>query len=293
MKMWKSVSGKGLITLMAVISVLITDGLKTAGAQSLKKTFRFCQTQFESGKYQNAIEAGRRVMFFDTASRYKDSTSKILGKAYFMLGRFIRSAHYYDLAYEYTSTKEGSANRFLLSKAKALLMNKDYNLAKAELLSIPSKLEGQKKREKSLLLGIAAYKKGSFDNAERHFLKAMPQSDSARIAQLFRENDRLKRYDSWVPRIMSLLIPGSGQMVLGDFKNGLNSLLLTGGIYALFISTARTYSVLEAIIGVYPTFHRYYMGGYEKVRDIQLRKKAKKRHKIYQQLLSLYEKNKQ
>ncbi len=232
-------------------------------------------------------------MFFDSASRYKDSTSKILGKAYFMLGRFNRSAHYYDLAYEYASNKEKSPNRFLLSKAKALLMNKDYNLAKAELLSIPGEVERQKKREKSLLLGIAAYKKGAFDKAEGHFLKAVPQSDSARVAQLFRKNERLKRYDSWVPRIMSLLIPGSGQMVLGDFKNGINSLLLTGGIYALFISTARTYTVLEAIIGVFPTFQRYYMGGYQKVRDIQLRKKAKKRHKIYQDLLNLYEKNNQ
>lgn len=271
-----------------VISLLFISGLPFAKSQTIAETYQYCKAQYQEQQYQNAIESGRRVLFFDDSNVFKKEVTKILGKAYFQNGEYQKSAKYYDISYEYASGNDSTPHQLIMKKAMALLMNGTLQLAKAELLTLPPDLNPREERQQHLLLGITAFQRASFPKAKQYFKKAVPDSDSSRVNKLFRKNKALKRYDSWLPRIMSLVIPGSGQMVLGDFKNGINSLLLTGAIYTLFINTAQAYSYLEAIAGIFPTFQRYYVGGYQKVKDIQMQKKAKERHHIYQDLINLY-----
>ena len=291
--MLKTVINKKPTRLTIVISLLFISGLPFAKSQTIAETYQYCKAQYQNQQYQNAIESGRRVLFFDKADKYKKEVTKILGKAYFQSGEYKQSAKYYDIAYEYASGKDSTPHQLIMKKAMALLMDGTLQLAKAELLALPPDLNSQEQRQKHLLLGITAFQRASFPKAEQYFIKAVPDSDSSRVNKLFMKNKDLKRYDSWLPRIMSLIVPGSGQMVLGDFKNGINSLLLTGAIYTLFINTAQAYSFLEAILGVFPTFQRYYVGGFQKVKDIQMQKKAKERHQIYKDLINLYDDNQQ
>lgn len=84
---------------------------------------------------------------------------------------------------------------------------------------------------------------------------------------------------------MSMIIPGLGQLYAGDIKNGLNSLILTGGLFSLGIYSAINNGFLDASLSVIPWFQRYYQGGFNKAQIIAKAKIEKKRYQIFNQLL--------
>jgi len=88
---------------------------------------------------------------------------------------------------------------------------------------------------------------------------------------------------------MSRIIPGSGQLYAGDIKNGLNSLLLTGGIALLGVHLYNQYSLFDAIMSAFPWFARYYKGGYHKAFEIAYQKRSIRRDRTYKQILKTIE----
>ena len=75
---------------------------------------------------------------------------------------------------------------------------------------------------------------------------------------------------------LSYILPGSGQILLGDVKESFNSLLLNGGLAVLFIHTANRLSFFDAVLSVVPWFYRYYAGGAKLTRTLALEKKDKR-----------------
>ena len=89
-----------------------------------------------------------------------------------------------------------------------------------------------------------------------------------------------------------MILPGSGQIYSGDFKNGINSILLTGGLAALGVLMYNQYSLLDAFLAVFPWFFRYYQGGYEKAKNIAHDKRAIRRDKTYKKVLEIVNESK-
>jgi hypothetical protein len=84
---------------------------------------------------------------------------------------------------------------------------------------------------------------------------------------------------------MSIFLPGLGQFYAGDIKNGLNSLLLTGGFFTIGFIVAINYSLVDAMVAVVPWIQRYYVGGYNRAAGIAENKKKSKQDKVYQAIL--------
>ena len=64
-------------------------------------------------------------------------------------------------------------------------------------------------------------------------------------------------------------------------KDGINSILLTGGAFFLFRDISLKYSLYDAIIGIFPLYQRYYSGGVMNARNLAEKKiKEKKRSGI-------------
>ena len=87
-----------------------------------------------------------------------------------------------------------------------------------------------------------------------------------------------------------MIMPGLGQIYVGDIKNGLNSFILSAGLFALGLRSAYINNPLDAAISVLPWFQRYYQGGFKKAELIAIAKIQEKRYKIYNQLLDEVEK---
>ena len=88
-------------------------------------------------------------------------------------------------------------------------------------------------------------------------------SDSSKqiISKLYNvaEKNHLKPNPK-VASFLSMIIPGSGQLYSGKLKSGINSFLLTGAALTAFTLINVRYSFLDAILGVFPYYQRYYTG---------------------------------
>ena len=125
-------------------------------------------------------------------------------------------------------------------------------------------------------------------DAEKYFEQAVPSNDSLsrkNLHALFNENEKLKHKNPKAAKVLSMIIPGAGQLYAGDVKNGLNSLLLTGGFFLLFINTSIAYTFVDALVAVGPWYYRYYLGGYQRAETITINRVEMKRARIYRKML--------
>ena len=88
-------------------------------------------------------------------------------------------------------------------------------------------------------------------------------------------------------KTLSLFIPGSGQIIAGNAKSGINSLLLIGGLSAFYISTARQYGTISAAITVLPWLSRYHVGGSENAQDSMLKRQEKLKSQYFDELIRI------
>ena len=78
-----------------------------------------------------------------------------------------------------------------------------------------------------------------------------------------------------VAAFLSMVLPSSGQIYCGELKSGINSFLLTGAALTAFTLINIRYSFLDAILGIFPYYQRYYTGGV-----INAQKMAEKKNKM-------------
>ena len=117
-----------------------------------------------------------------------------------------------------------------------------------------------------------------FENSKNYLLSISSLSDSSKqiISKLYNgaEKNHLKPNPK-VASFLSMILPGAGQVYSGEFKSGINSFLLTGAALTAFTIINIRYSFLDAILGVFPYYQRYYTGGV-----INAQKMAEKKNKM-------------
>lgn len=259
--------------------MLITS-LSTAG-QGIEESFLFANSLFEKEQYQNAVETYKRVLFFDSDDRYGPRSYKNMADCLYELGEFGEAAYYYDLAYFTHSGQEQSA--ITLQKISCHLILREYSQAQVELFNLPQKLPEDQTEQKLFYEAMLAFATENFEMAEQLFKDIA--TDTLTVHELFRENDKINKLSPKKAKILSIILPGLGQFYAGDVKNGLNSLLLTGGLLYLGAASAVKTSILDASISVLPWFQRYYSGGYNKAEAIAEAKIKERRFKVFNELL--------
>jgi tetratricopeptide (TPR) repeat protein len=268
---------KLVLYLMLIIS---SFGLR---AQSVEQSKVFADDLYVSGAYQNALEVYNRVLFFDTAEVFSANIYPKIADAYYQTEQYAKANAFYDLAYN-TSTDNILKNTYLLRKISGFLILKELDYAEIDFLSLDSTtLTTAQNTEKDLFSAIILFAKNDFETAEKAFLKI--SKDSTVVQDLFVKNKKISRISPKKAKNLSRVIPGLGQLYVGDVKNGLNSFLLTGGLMVLGIRGVLVNSLLDAAFSVGPWLQRYYKGGYEKAEAIAKAKILEKRFKIYNQLL--------
>ncbi len=105
---------------------------------------------------------------------------------------------------------------------------------------------------------------------DKNYLKAKNQInslsyahniDQATLTKIFKKLDKNLGRKHRLYTVMSMAIPGLGQLASGDYSDALNSFLLNAGFVGLFFYVEETLGLTDAVLSVAPWFYRYYIGG--------------------------------
>jgi len=257
-------------------------------AQNLKETLEFANSQFESGNYNLALKEYQRTLFFNDGSNLQYIYEQI-GSSFFFKKDLKKAAYYYELSYK-TTDSDSIKTEILFKKTACLMLDKNFKLATFELMNLPDSLDLQSTNRKNFYFAVCYWGMEDFEKSKVSFLEIIPDdqvSTREEISLLFSEKKNLYKPNPKTAQILSIFIPGSGQIYSGDIKNGLNSLVLTGGIIVLGVYMTRYYSLFDAVLTVFPWFVRYYQGGFQGAKKIAQNKRSNRRNETYQSILKI------
>lgn len=266
--------------------VLFSCLVLQAAAQSPAECYAAACKLKEEGNYTEAVDRYQRVAFFSHDSlRYQS----LLGcaESYFVLKDYSAALSFYSdalIADRYLKHDE-----ITISIIQCQLYLKQYKEVSESLRSLDTNNVYTLKRY-LFYTGILKFLEDDFTASQQSFNRLGGDNGykKQQIDSLFRRNAGIKRIHPGLAFGCSLVLPGSGQILYGNWKEGANSLGLTVVFGALMYNTAVTYGVFNAITGITPWYIQYYRGGALKAKTLALQKKAKKRAVIYQGLLKVF-----
>ncbi len=256
-------------------------------AQNYEQTLQYANEQYNLKNYANALKTYKRLLFFaGNKDRYplyeKIAELSLIEKDYYTATTF------YKLAIKNASNPSKKAD-FLLNKAYCEMMIGDFLYATMDLFSIKTE-EKKLQQQINFYLGTCYFGLEKFDEAEKYFTKCVNDKDKEAIKNLFK-NKKLYRPNPKTAKILSMIIPGSGQFYVGNIKEGVKSLLLSAGLITLMTFITANIDFLTATVAIMPWFQRYYTGGYRKAESLANIKRQKNRSKIYNEIVKIVEKN--
>jgi tetratricopeptide (TPR) repeat protein len=269
---------------LIVFSLLSSQKLS---CQNFEETLFFADNQFKTGDFASAIKTYQRALFFSNGRSVPYLFRQIAEISYIQKD-YETAQKYFGLAYS-QADNDSLRTELLFQKASCQMLNKNYQFAIIDLLSINDSSRAARKRL-NFYLATCYFGLEDFQNARNCFDSCINGTHRKELSELFSDKNLLSPSPKKA-RIMSMIIPGLGQTYSGDFKSGLNSLVLTSGLIALGIKLSVRYTPIDALITIMPWYQRYYMGGYGRAEEIARHKRQIKRNEIYAKAVKLVSEN--
>lgn len=272
-----------ILTISFISSLNIT-------AQTVSEVIRFADHEFEQGNFIIAAKEYNRALFF--SSEHQDVLTIQIAHCYAQLNELELAIDFYDKAYK-LSTNDSLKTEAIMGSAFCFILQEDYILALSELFNASDNIQTHQKIQYHFLKGIAHYGIHDDSLALIEFEQSLLLSDpnSLKIDSLKAEFEKVfkfqKRYNPNRTYVMSGIVPGSGQLSIGAVKEGINSMLLIGGLYLVALNVIKNYSFWDAAIALLPWVQRYYLGGMDKAKELAVSKIDRKRYESYLHLIEL------
>lgn len=268
-------------------TILIFCSIQISLTQNIDETIALADSIKKIGQFELAQKLYSRVLFFDKSTN-KANIYLSLADCYHAQTKYKNAEKYYT--YASFSAQDSLLFAIQFKKSVSQIKQKKYKYALQTIYSLPDSLCEQSDKTRALHLATIYFALEDFNKAYQYFLSLVPDTALAarkQINQIFLQKKHLYNPNPNVVYYFSTIIPGSGQLIYGDIKNSLNSLLLTGGLGLLTIYTSINYSVIDAFLSVFPWFFRYYQGGATNAEKKAIDKRKEKRAYAYNQLLKL------
>ena len=259
-----------------------------AGAQDIHQMKKFSDEQYTAGNYRTALKEYQRVLFFDEQNEYNDLYSRI-ASIHYRLSDFGRAIRYYDLA---QTIENNDSIKFELSLKKALCNFKLGNYLEAlnELYDLPGHSSAYLQNKKDLYMGICYFGLNEYDNSQEYFSEIVDSAGVEKVNTLFSDFERFnKKYRPGKVELMSMFLPGLGQIYTGHTFNGINSFILISGVTVYAVITTVNYSLIDGLLVLSSWFYRYYSGGFTNARNFAVEKIEDEKTRVYSEIFSLIE----
>jgi tetratricopeptide (TPR) repeat protein len=260
-------------------------------AQTVEDVVSFADQQFEKGNFQVAAQEYNRALFFGYDR--VDEASIQIGHCYSELSNYDQAESFYDRAFKY-SNSDSLKNEAVLGKTFCLLMQNKNFLALSELLYVSDNSNVEQQTGMHFLKGIACYGLGDDTLAYDEFYTVLNLSeinDSVKTLLTTEFNKVYQYHKKYSPNrayFMSGILPGSGQLSVGAYKDGINSMLLIAALSLVAVLMFRDhYLFIDVALALFPWIQRYYLGGMDKAKELAISKIEARRYKSYLRIIEL------
>ncbi|MEN9979774.1 MAG: hypothetical protein ABIK38_05450 [candidate division WOR-3 bacterium] len=244
------------------------------------------KTLAESGNYYEAVTEYKRFIFYSRDSMEIAGAWREIGKIYQSQCMFAEAKNAFKTAVRFASDDSFQA-LLRIDLGINYLVSNDLSQGELELLRVATFTSYPQIRQRAyLFFAVSCLYRQQFDDALNAFHLAFDSLSSERqlIDSLLNPQKWPRKLSPNVALWLSTFIPGAGQIYAGDWRNGINALILNTAFILLVARTITTHNFEEAVFVYLPLFCRYYWGNRLKAREIaNLRNKNEGRilaHKI-------------
>ena len=265
---------------LTLFSLLLLQNLV---AQNFDETLGFADNLLKNGDRDIALKAYQRALFFSEGENNLYLFKQIADIS-FMNEDYETANNYYGLAYN-QADNDSTGTDLLFRKSTCHILSKNYQFAIIDLLSINDTSVTVKNRL-HFYLATCYFGLEDFEKAEYYFKSCIDENSINALRILF-SGKGINAPSPKKAKVMSMIIPGLGQVYSGDLKSGINSLALSAGLIALVIKVSAKFSFIDGVVMVLPWYQRYYMGSYNSAEEIAIIRRQEKRNKIFSEVLVL------
>lgn len=275
---------KRFLILLTLIDINILAAV-IVSAQSPADAYLLACKWYDEQNYEQATLEAKRAVFFN-------DSLKIPG--YKLLAECCIKMSLYDEAIQYLETiseKEQHDSLFdetLFRIVHLYLINEKPANALITLSELHSTGSEYFTNKSHFYHALAYFQINDFVRSEIHlknFLSSYSSYDSCYIQELFRRASKNASRNTFIPMLSSALIPGSGQLIEGYYKEGVNAFLLNSLLAGITIFTFYRVYPLDAILTMYPFVRRYYLSNIFNAKEIAIEKHDSTKIEIYNELL--------
>ena len=255
-------------------------------AQEILQLKNFADEQFARGNYMSALKEYQRLLFFDKRNEFGNTYSKI-ANLFFINNDFENAVKYYDYAFR-AEDNDSLKFEFVLKKSLCNFKTGNFFAALNELYDLPETHSVILLKKKNIYLGTCYFGLDDYEKAQSSFSESMDSIQTNQLAQIFADLKKIrKKYNPGKVELMSMLLPGLGQIYTGHTGSGLNSFFLLSTVSFYALKTTATYGALDGLLIMSSWFYRYYTGGYNNAHHFAEDKIENEKEKCYNRILNL------
>lgn len=209
------------------------------------------------GNHDAAITEYKRFLFFHPHDPRVGEVYYNIGLAYRAQSLWIEAVNALRIATHYTIDRE-SKSEYQLELAVTLIATQNYDLAHLELIKVMLRNPSVQRSRRALFLQAVTYIYQFRWEEAREVLRSYTTDE--RLDALFDSALNMPQKSVRIASILSKIIPGAGHMYAGDWRGGLNAIVLNGAFGFLAIDAVLDGHYTDAALWVGVVFLRYYRG---------------------------------
>lgn len=209
------------------------------------------------GNYDAAITEYKRFLFF-----HPDDAR--VGEVYYNIGIAYKAQSLWTEAVTalrtatYLAIDSETKSAYQLALAVTLIATQNYDLAQLELIKVVLRKPSPPLFRRALFLqGVAYIYQFRWEEA-RNVLKDYTTDE--KLDAIFDLAVKMPQKSAKIARVLSTILPGAGHIYAGDWRDGLNALLLNGALGFLTVDAVLDGHYTDAALWAGIVFLRYYRG---------------------------------
>lgn len=212
---------------------------------------------FKLGNFDAAITEYKRFLFFHPDDPRTTETFRNIGIAYREQGHWGEAVAAMHAAVQHASNPEEKSD-YQLELAVILIANQNYDLGRLELIKARMRNPSAPVHRRALFLEAVAFIYQFQWEKAREVLRNY--TTDVKLETLLENAVNAPQKSARLAKVLSAIIPGAGQVYVGDWRNGLNALTLNGVLGYLTVDAVLARHYVDAALWGGAVFSRYYRG---------------------------------